>query len=114
MIYEKIETLCAEKGIKITNFCIEITKSPGNLIAWKKDSFKPDILTKIADYFNISVDYLLGRTDNPEINRSKITKITELKNKSTNAQIAAFSGNDLKAEHTIDEEIATGRRIEKK
>lgn len=32
-----------------------------------------DILTKnfarIADYLNCSVDYLLGRTDNPEINR---------------------------------------------
>ncbi len=25
-------------------------------------------LVKIADYFNISLDYLLGRTDNPDIN----------------------------------------------
>lgn len=26
-------------------------------------------LAKIADYLNCSVDYLLGRTDNPEVNR---------------------------------------------
>ena len=26
-------------------------------------------LLKIADYLDCSVDYLLGRTDNPEINR---------------------------------------------
>jgi len=26
-------------------------------------------LIKIADYFNVSVDYLLERTDNPEINK---------------------------------------------
>ena len=26
-------------------------------------------LIRIADYFNISIDYLLGRTENPEINR---------------------------------------------
>lgn len=26
-------------------------------------------LIKLADYFGVSVDYLLGRTDNPEINR---------------------------------------------
>ena len=26
-------------------------------------------LIKLADYFNVSVDYLLGRTDNPEVNR---------------------------------------------
>ena len=28
-----------------------------------------DSLAKIADYLDCSVDYLLGRTDNPEINR---------------------------------------------
>jgi transcriptional regulator with XRE-family HTH domain len=28
-----------------------------------------DNLIKIADYFNVSTDYLLGRTDNPEINK---------------------------------------------
>lgn len=27
-----------------------------------------DAITKIADYLGCSVDYLLGRTDNPEIN----------------------------------------------
>lgn len=27
-------------------------------------------LAKIADYLDCSVDYLLGRTDNPEINKS--------------------------------------------
>ena len=26
-------------------------------------------LAKIADYLDCSVDYLLGRTDNPEVNR---------------------------------------------
>lgn len=26
-------------------------------------------LILIADYFNISIDYLLGRTDNPQMNR---------------------------------------------
>ena len=27
------------------------------------------LLTSLADFFNVSTDYLLGRTDNPEINR---------------------------------------------
>lgn len=28
-----------------------------------------ETLLAFADYFNVSVDYLLGRTDNPEVNR---------------------------------------------
>ena len=30
---------------------------------------KSENLAKIADYLDCSVDYLLGRTDNPQINR---------------------------------------------
>ncbi len=32
-------------------------------------------LYKIADYLNVSVDYLLGRTDNPEISMNNSIKI---------------------------------------
>ena len=27
-----------------------------------------DVLIKLANYYNVSIDYLLGRTDNPETN----------------------------------------------
>jgi len=27
------------------------------------------VLIKLADYFNVSLDYLVGRTDNPQINK---------------------------------------------
>lgn len=46
--------------------------STGNISDWKSGKSKPtaEALLKIADYFNVSVDYLLGRTDIKEINRS--------------------------------------------
>lgn len=28
-----------------------------------------DILIKLADYYCVSTDYILGRTDNPEVNK---------------------------------------------
>ncbi len=38
---------------------------------WEKGDRLPqiDVITDIADYFNVSVDYLVGRTDNPKINK---------------------------------------------
>lgn len=30
-------------------------------------SISPEMLIKIADYFNVSVDYLLGRTNNKKL-----------------------------------------------
>lgn len=32
-----------------------------------------DILLKLADYLNCSIDYLLDRTENPNINKDKIS-----------------------------------------
>ncbi|MBQ8134861.1 MAG: helix-turn-helix transcriptional regulator [Clostridia bacterium] len=41
-------------------------------------------LIKIADFYGVSTDYILGRTDNPEINTEKptdiIKSITKIKN----------------------------------
>ncbi len=28
-----------------------------------------DILIKLADFYGVSTDYILGRTDNPEVNK---------------------------------------------
>ena len=38
---------------------------------WESGKIEPDLysLWKIADFFDVSIDYLLGRTDNPNINR---------------------------------------------
>lgn len=32
-------------------------------------SISPECLIKLADYFDVSIDYLLERTDNPKLNR---------------------------------------------
>ncbi len=45
--------------------------STGNLSDWKKGRCMPsaDKLKLLADYLDCSVDYLLDRTDNPEVNK---------------------------------------------
>lgn len=65
-MYEIINQLCKERKISITKLCEMVTNSSGNLATWKKGYMRSDYLQKIADYFGVSVDYLLGRTDEPQ------------------------------------------------
>lgn len=53
---------------KQTALAIGITeRNYQRLEAGEKPNY--DNLIALADYFDVSLDYLVGRTDNPEINR---------------------------------------------
>lgn len=65
-----IKELCDTHGISVNKMLTESgagARTYYNILAGSHPS--TDKVSKIADYFNVSVDYLLGRTDNPEINR---------------------------------------------
>ncbi|PEH49341.1 helix-turn-helix domain-containing protein [Enterococcus faecium] len=59
--YEIIKELAKEKKISIRQLEIRFGYSNGYLAKWKTNTPNSDELVKIADYFNVSVDYLLGR-----------------------------------------------------
>lgn len=68
-LYERIEFLCTANGINLTSMCKGAGVSRGSITDLKvgrNKTLKPDTLDKIADYFDTTVDYLLGRTDDPE------------------------------------------------
>lgn len=67
-MYELIKQLCKEKGLSITKLSEMVTESSGNLSTWKKGYMRSDYLSKVADILEVSVDYLLGRTDSPSNN----------------------------------------------
>lgn len=61
IIYERIETLCKERNISIARLEIECGFSNSTIKKWKTISVpKVDRVIKIAKYFNVSTDYLLG------------------------------------------------------
>ena len=37
-------------------------------------SLTAEVLIKLSDFYNVSIDYLLGRTNNPEIQKKKASK----------------------------------------
>lgn len=62
-LLERIKDLCKEKGISHRRLEQELGLGNGAISKWVKSSPSSDIMEKLADYFNVSVDYLLGRID---------------------------------------------------
>lgn len=57
--YERIETLRKQRNISQGNLEKELGFSNGSISKWKNSSPTPERLKKLADYFNVSVEYLL-------------------------------------------------------
>lgn len=64
---EKIKELAQKQGISLQKVAEDLGYSINYLYTLKEKTPKSDRLQEIADYFNVSTDYLLGRTDNPTI-----------------------------------------------
>lgn len=64
-IYEKTKQLGDERGLSIYRIEKDCGFSNGSIMKWANSSPKAENVQKLADYFDVSVDYLLGRTDNP-------------------------------------------------
>lgn len=64
---EKIKELAQKRGISLQKVAEDLGYSINYLYTLKEKTPKSDRLQEIADYFNVSTDYLLGRTDNPTI-----------------------------------------------
>lgn len=71
MFWDKFVTLCSAKGISPNGVCAELGLSTATATKWKKGAIPRDTtLKKIADYFGVSVSYLLGLTDEPSVSLS--------------------------------------------
>lgn len=68
-----IKRLAKSKKIAIGTMLSECNISKNTLSSMQSGGYLPRVetLIKIADYLNCSVDYLLGRTDVPDVNTSK-------------------------------------------
>lgn len=60
---ERVKQLCKERGLTITKLEDKLDIPSNTIYQWKRISPSLDKLEKIADYFNVSTDYLLGRSD---------------------------------------------------
>lgn len=64
ILYHRIKELCLQKGISISKLESDLGFGNSSIKKWEKvSSPSVDKIVKVASYFDVSVDYLLGRTD---------------------------------------------------
>lgn len=102
-VADRIRLLVKDKNMSMKQLLIDVDLGKNTMSNFKTSMPKADNLAKIADYLDCSVDYLLGRTDNPEINRtasqSEPPKRIPFANRRTQPQLAAY-GHEVT---TLDE-----------
>lgn len=67
----RLKELRKSKNVKQTEMAdlLGITSRHYQDIEYGKINIPTLTLIALADYFDVSIDYLVGRTDNPEVNR---------------------------------------------
>lgn len=67
----RLRYLRKKKGISQLKLAMDLSLSQNSISRYETGEREAGyaLLIKFADYFDVSVDYLLERTDKPEINR---------------------------------------------
>lgn len=108
-LVERIKILCDDKKVTFAEVERKIGISNGQIRRWDNVSPKSETLNKVADYFDVSTDYLLGRTDKKryydltEKDERDIEKQLEdiINNAESELGLASFDGSTL---DELDEE----------
>lgn len=70
IVAENIKRTAKNTNIQLKDMLLDLNLNKNTLSNMYNGSMlKADSLARIADYLDCSVDYLLGRTDNPEVNK---------------------------------------------
>ena len=95
--FEKVRELARKKGLSLNQVEEKLGYSKNTLYSLKRQKVSSERLQQIADYFNVSTDYLLGRTDNPVIAGDNVAK-TEIDLKKDATESFFYDGHELNDE----------------
>lgn len=100
-----IKSLCNKKGITVSALGVELGLGKNSITRWDENKPSVDRVQKVADYFGVSVDYLLSRTDDPHpaISNDDVKNAIDeyVKNKGKQSTVIRYNGKEQTYE-TLD------------
>ena len=95
IFYKRVRELCEERNMTINELVRNLNLSSGSPTAWKNGT-EPRFSTvrKIADYFHVSADYLLGNVSDPffELNIERV--LAEINSCEDNKNVPTLNEKD--------------------
>ena len=69
----RIKELRTKRGIKQSDLCKQLGVTQGSLSGWETGRYEPDLsaIKKMAEMFDVSVDYLIGRDETADERKTK-------------------------------------------
>lgn len=98
-LFEKVQTLSKQRGFSsLRTLSEEAGLSPNVVYGWKSKKPSASSLQKVADVLGVSVDYLLGNTDEMHPKQEDASKPTEVNLDEAlqdKGMVMKFNGKDL-------------------
>ena len=104
MFYDVFKRLCDEKGVSCNRAATEMGLSNATATKWKKPGATPsgDTLSKIAVYFDVSIDDLLGNEEKPAAPKDGEPDVkealTDMAKRAAQGALLMYDGEPLDAE----------------
>lgn len=73
-LFERITQLCKATGISIYKLEKDCEFSTNSIVKWCHSSPLLDRVIRVARYFDVSIDYLVGNTNNPKSHKGNDMK----------------------------------------
>ena len=95
--FDRIKELAKKQGLSINLLEEKLGYSKNTIYNLKSSKPSTERISEIADYFHVTTDYLLGRTDNPKV-ASNGTAQTEVDLKELAKESFFYDGHHLNHE----------------
>lgn len=93
--FERIKEISKERGLNLKKTAIEAGLSENAIYKWKTQTPQSNALQAVADVLGVSVDYLLGNTDDMHANKKADTSSDDLKEYFDEHPVLKFDGKEI-------------------
>ncbi|MCQ9620355.1 helix-turn-helix transcriptional regulator [Weissella cibaria] len=92
-VFERIKETAKSRGTNLKNLAKQVGLSENAIYSWKNKTPRTDNVQAVADVLGVSVDYLLGNTD--EMHSNKKDAPYDLKEFIDSTPVLKYDGKDI-------------------